>query len=97
SWQPAYEARADESEGAVDLSTYALVRQSTGENWTQAKVVLSTAVPRQDATPPELQPLQLWAEERSPERKVLVRREEYHEHSESGGTTPQATPSAGRM
>ncbi|HZS37011.1 MAG TPA: mucoidy inhibitor MuiA family protein [Polyangia bacterium] len=101
SWQPAYEARADESEGAVDLSTFALVRQSTGENWTQAKVVLSTAVPRQDATPPELQPLQLWAEERSPERKVLVRREEYHEHSESSGETskPAATPGPkdGRM
>jgi uncharacterized protein (TIGR02231 family) len=92
SWRPAYEARADEETGTVELATYALVRQATGEDWTQARIILSTALPRQDATPPELQPLSLRAESRPPERKVLVRRDEYHEHAESGANIDSRAP-----
>jgi uncharacterized protein (TIGR02231 family) len=88
SWQPAYEARADEQGRAVELSTYATVKQSTGEDWKEARLVLSTAVPDENATPPELQPLQIHAEERKEERKVLVRREEYQEHAQAGAATP---------
>jgi len=88
SWQPAYEARADEQGRAVELSTYATVKQSTGEDWKDAKLVLSTAVPDENATPPELRPLQVYTEERKEERKVLVRRDEYQEHAQAGATTP---------
>jgi uncharacterized protein (TIGR02231 family) len=104
SWDPSYEARADEAGNAVDLSTFATVRQSTGEDWNGSRIILSTAVPRQDATPPQIAPLRLWAEERKPEKKVLGGRTEYHDHAEaaadeSAPTTPQAppagTPSAG--
>jgi uncharacterized protein (TIGR02231 family) len=92
SWRPAYEARADEEAGTVELATYALVRQATGEDWTQARIILSTALPQKDATPPELQPLSLRAESRPPERKVLVRRDEYHEHAESSGNLDRRGP-----
>jgi uncharacterized protein (TIGR02231 family) len=92
SWQPAYEARADEQERAVELITSATVRQSTGEDWKGARLVLSTAVPDENATPPELQPLEVWAEERKEARKVLVRRDEYQEHAETG----QSAPSGGK-
>lgn len=85
SWEPAYEARANEAAGTVELSTYATVRQATGEDWSRAALALSTAVPLQNATPPELQPLRVWAEERKPQKKVLVRRDEYQEHVEEGG------------
>jgi uncharacterized protein (TIGR02231 family) len=88
SWQPAYEARADEQGRAVELSTYATVKQSTGEDWKDARLVLSTAVPDENATPPELRPLEVSAEERKEERKVLVRRDEYQEHAQTGATTP---------
>jgi len=88
SWAPAYEARADEPGRAVELSTYATVRQGTGEDWKDVRLVLSTAVPGENATPPELQPLYVSAEERKEERKVLVRREEYTEHARTGATTP---------
>src|SRR5262249_49709342 len=92
-WSPAYEARADEVSGAVELSTFATVRQSTGEPWSAARVVLSTAVPRQDATPPQIAPLRLWAEERRAEKKVLAARTELHERAEaSGEPAPAATP-----
>ena len=89
SWLPAYEARAEESgsgsgDGSVEFSTFATVRQTTGEDWSQARLILSTAVPRQDATPPEVGQLLVWSEERTDKKKVLVRREEVHEHAESG-------------
>ena len=82
SWHPAYEARARDS--AVDLSAWATVVQSTGEDWTKAQVILSTALPRTDATPPTIAPLRLWAQEREPPRKVLTSRQEYQRHAEDG-------------
>jgi uncharacterized protein (TIGR02231 family) len=88
SWQPVYEARADEQGRAVELSTYATVQQSTGEEWRDVRLVLSTAVPNENATPPEPRPLQVWADERKEERKVLVRRDEYQQHAQTGATTP---------
>ncbi len=85
SWQPTYEARAEEgSSGHVELSTFASVRQATGEDWTDAKLILSTAVPVQDATPPELKKLEVSAEERKEPKKQLVRREEQIRHARSG-------------
>jgi len=85
SWEPAYEARARESEGLVELTTLATVRQRTGEDWAGAKLLLSTAMPRQDATPPDVTPLYVSATKRPKERKVLVRREEEQLHAEAGG------------
>ena len=85
SWTAAYEARADEAKGEVELSTYATVAQATGEDWKGVEVVLSTAIPRENATPPEIQPLKVWAEERKAEKKVLVRRDEAQQHAEASG------------
>jgi uncharacterized protein (TIGR02231 family) len=84
SWSPAYEARADESAGKVALSLYATVQQSTGEPWEQAQIALSTAVPSQDATPPQIAPLRVFADPREPPKKVLVRRDEVQRHAEAG-------------
>ena len=84
SWTPAYEARADESGSHVALSLYATVQQSTGEPWEQARLSLSTAVPSQDATPPELAALRVYADPREPPKKVLVRRDELQKHADQG-------------
>ncbi len=45
SWTPAYSARMDEDSRVVRLETHALVRQYTGEAWTDAELQLSTASP----------------------------------------------------
>jgi uncharacterized protein (TIGR02231 family) len=90
-WTPSYEARADEAAGQVELSTFATVSQSTGEDWSGVRLALSTARPRDNATPPELVPLTLKAWERRPERKVLVRRDEVQQHAQAGGQTPGET------
>ena len=82
SWQPAYQARAGDD--SVALSLFATVRQSTGESWDGAALALSTALPAQDATPPKIVPLRVYAQEREPPRKILVRRDELQRHAEEG-------------
>lgn len=88
SWTPIYEARADESGGAVDFSTWATITQRTGEAWDGVELTLSTAVPSQNATPPDLKVLKLTAYDKGPEKKVLVRREEYVERAQVGSGGP---------
>lgn len=88
SWSPVYEARADEPHGTVDFSTWATVRQATGEDWSSVSLTLSTALPTDNATPPEPRVLTVTATEQAPEKKVLVRRDEAIVHAAAG--KPQA-------
>jgi uncharacterized protein (TIGR02231 family) len=96
SWTPGYEARADEAGGAVELSTFATVSQATGEDWSGARLMLSTAQPRQNATPPEVRQLRVGAT-KDTKKKVLVRREEYQEHAEGGEVEAEPTPEGGGL
>jgi uncharacterized protein (TIGR02231 family) len=88
-WQPAYEARTKDaaagSSESVELSLFGTVTQRTGEEWQGARLVFSTAIPRQDATLPELVPLRVYATPREPPKKVLQTREEEVAHAQAGG------------
>lgn len=42
-WQPIYDARADFEKSSVELISYGLVKQKTGEDWQDVEVSLSTA------------------------------------------------------
>jgi len=55
-WQPLYDVRTDLQERKIDLTYYAEVKQSTGEDWNDVKLYLSTADPRKAANPPALNP-----------------------------------------
>jgi len=92
SWSPSYAAR---EERGVQLTTYATVVQSTGEDWHDAELVLSTALPRDRATPPEIAPLKVWAESQRPPRKVIVGREELRQHAEA--TSGESSALDGRL
>lgn len=87
SWAPVYDARAVEGANAVDFSTWATLTQATGEDWSGVQLLLSTAVPSQNATPPELMKLKVGATEQEPEKRVLVRRDEYVERAQAGKDT----------
>ncbi len=89
SWTAAYEARALEPTSQVELSTWATVRQFTGEDWNQVELILSTSVPAQNATPPELKILTVTGYERPEEKKVLVRRDEAVERAIAGSGQTQ--------
>jgi len=53
-WWPAYNARLDEASSHVALEYYGIVAQSTGEDWTDVKLQLSTANPAAAGTLPTL-------------------------------------------
>lgn len=88
-WSPAYEARSTTARDAVELTVLADVVQSTGEDWRDVEVTLSTARARRDARPPEPMRLYVGAFNEPEKRKVLVRRDEDASHvqdvSDAGG------------
>jgi len=43
SWQPLYDARANFEKSEVELVSYGVVRQTTGEDWEDVEITLSTA------------------------------------------------------
>jgi len=45
SWQPLYDARADVEKSRVELVSYSLIRQATGEKWQDVEMTVSTAKP----------------------------------------------------
>lgn len=53
-WRPAYDVRVLSASGKIELVTYAVVRQETGEDWADASVTFSTAFPEGGADLPEL-------------------------------------------
>lgn len=56
SWSPAYDVRVTSAQNAITLGYAAMVRQSTGEDWSGVNLVLSTARPALNGTAPELSP-----------------------------------------
>jgi len=61
-WHPQYKLRADKNnKELVTLEYLAGVVQNTGEDWSNVKLVLSTAQPMLNATPPDLQTLHVAA------------------------------------
>lgn len=57
SWRPVYDARLDTAGGGLSLVQYGAVRQNTGEDWEDVRLVLSTAQPQRGAGLPDLKPL----------------------------------------
>ena len=55
-WAPSYDARLHVAERAVELSYFGLVRNSTGEDWNDVALTLSTARPNLGGGAPELRP-----------------------------------------
>ena len=55
-WSPAYNFRADSKDGKVDIEYNAVVRQMSGEDWSNVALTLSTASPVMSAAGPKLAP-----------------------------------------
>jgi uncharacterized protein (TIGR02231 family) len=58
-WEPVYNLRLDTETAEVNLESSALVTQTTGEDWNDMELCLSTASPEVSITPPETEPLYL--------------------------------------
>lgn len=58
-WEPYYDLRAKKDLASVELAYRARVHQHTGEDWTDAEILLSTAQPQRGAQGPDPQPIWL--------------------------------------
>lgn len=56
SWGPVYDARLATESGKLSLTQYGVVRQRTGEDWSEVALTLSTAKPAQGSQMPDLSP-----------------------------------------
>ncbi len=56
SWAPAYDARLHSEKRQVQLDVFGMVRNSTGEDWTNVALTLSTARPGLGGAAPEISP-----------------------------------------
>ncbi len=56
SWHPVYDVRLETDSGQLSLTQYGAVRQQTGEDWQDIRLVLSTAQPHRGTSLPELNP-----------------------------------------
>ncbi|MFA6216539.1 MAG: mucoidy inhibitor MuiA family protein [Candidatus Omnitrophota bacterium] len=70
SWQPIYDARANFQNSEVELVSFGIIKQNTGEDWQDVDIVLSTAKPSIGGNLPYvspwvLRPLQLHFEQRA--------------------------------
>lgn len=54
SWTPSYDVRVLPDQGQIQVSRFALIAQRTGEDWKDASLICSTAVPAVSATLPGL-------------------------------------------
>lgn len=59
SWYPHYEVDVDTAGGVMQLRSFAVVRQMTGEDWPEIPVKFSTSAPEQGADIPELSAIRL--------------------------------------
>ncbi|MEZ4468654.1 MAG: DUF4139 domain-containing protein [bacterium] len=79
--------------GEVELVTSALIQQATGEDWTDARVVLSSARPWLGVQAPTPRPVAVYTEKVG-ESKVLVQAQEKRESLAAGETTITRRPAA---
>ncbi|MBB4867322.1 uncharacterized protein (TIGR02231 family) [Pseudomonas nitritireducens] len=56
SWRPAYDARLRDGEKQIEMTYQGIVRQSSGEDWTDVDLTLSTARPNLGSNVPALSP-----------------------------------------
>lgn len=58
-WEPIYDIRLDSEKSLIKLEIGALVNQTTGEDWLDSELRLSTASPELSLNPPETSPIYL--------------------------------------
>jgi uncharacterized protein (TIGR02231 family) len=102
-WQPEYDVdvtprgRAKTGPAAARLTVGALLHQATGEDWTNVRVMLSTARPKLGSEAPQPAPLVIDGYEQA-RAKVLVQAQERREQLEAGGGGgKQAGPQAAAL
>ena len=93
-WIPEYDftiTKNKDQETMVTLTTSAIIRQSTGEDWNQAQIILTTAKPNLGSIPPYPRVIFVDGEERNSNQKILVQGEENRSTLEEGNRNIQTS------
>ena len=96
-WRPEYTLRLSSKSkqkvgrGQLEMNVGASIRQSTGEDWTNVRVLLSTAEPKLGASAPKIDTLKIRGRE-SDAQKVLVQAQEDRKQLSVGGTAQLKSP-----
>ncbi|WP_101067218.1 DUF4139 domain-containing protein [Roseovarius salinarum] len=69
-WQPVYDLRLARDSGRLEIEQAAFVSQSTGENWEDVGVTLTTVRPSEQTAPSEIHPRRRRIEDPEPEPKM---------------------------
>ncbi|QRY82425.1 mucoidy inhibitor MuiA family protein [Pseudomonas sp. PDNC002] len=69
SWRPAYDARLRDGEDKIEMTYQGIVRQSSGEDWTDVDLTLSTARPNLGSAVPALSP---WIVDTAMDRRKML-------------------------
>ena len=88
-WLPVYEARLDSQAGRITLRQEAIVAQTTGEDWGDVALTLSTARPAEGTAPPRLSPWRIALVD-----PARLERERAARDSLGGAPATRAAPSA---
>lgn len=70
SWQPIYDARASFDKSEVELISYGIIKQTTGEDWDDAEIYLSTAKPAIGGRMPYVSPVFLRPYQKLPQERI---------------------------
>ena len=95
-WKPEYDLRLTSKSkkkvgsGRVEMNIGAIIRQSTGEDWKNVQVFLSTAEPKLGASAPQIASLQIRGQEKKTQ-KVLVQAQEDRKQLNTGRTAHTKT------
>ena len=73
-WRPVYDVKLDRKAGALTVERGALVAQSTGENWRDVALTLSTVRPSEQTAPGQIWPWQRWIEDPAKVRSKQLER-----------------------
>ncbi|MBW1880208.1 MAG: mucoidy inhibitor MuiA family protein [Deltaproteobacteria bacterium] len=91
SWTPSYNARLDQSGGRVELEYYGVVTQTTGEEWVDAELLLSTANPATSGSLPEITPWYLGRDVYGYDASVMAGLASGGGHFQAGGAVTRAS------
>lgn len=69
-WRPVYDLRLDRASGQLVIDRGAFVTQTTGENWQNVALTLSTVRPSEQNAPSEIWPIQRWIVDEDEEQPI---------------------------
>jgi len=79
-WRSIYDARANYDEGEIELTSFGVIKQTTGEDWEDVELTLSTAQPTVSGRLPYVepwivQPYQNYAQGNMPASRAIMKQE----------------------